>query len=981
MPQCNSSTVRVSRASSSTDSGHFASKNATDATHPLHTTLEAEEEEQADQEQVGNEIRAVRFATFNTLSLGATDHKQGKSRGLNATAKTKWLEKCFVKEQLDVIGLQECRLASTGKFEDQHFTRFCEAAVKGHEGFQVWVATSLKATGVWSTMVGTRIQSLSLRIGDQLVLVLNVHAPTAENESAHPQFYADLTSAMKLRKNHAHVVILCDLNMRFLECQHFRCIGEYAISPSVHKDSTLVEGTAQLLDDHSMHVINTKLPANQYMTWYHPAQAKKAQIDYVIMSSALATRATSVRVYHPDDIEADLVSDHCLVSVVTSMVLNRRARTKRVLSNKIRSDDHLLAMKLQVAHSGVLPPREERNSADRVQQLFEWLASEREEAKPDNQRVQKQPWIRSTSWEVMNGLADLRKHMKKEFEFAIKTEVKRAFRRWARKKWDVASSDSIISGVGSLLLLTSCRMLATKVKIARLQKDSRKRLKADREQWLSSRCEDAQRAAEEDTRQFYGIIKQLTSWKPKALPGVEMANGRMATTEDEIRSTWSTHWKQVYCASELVAAEVDPFVLNLDAEPHQELDQNHDSCITLQDVLLAIKSAKARKASPDPIDITTIKGFAATLAPALLELYNDVLRTGKVPPAWKGAELVTIKKPAKKSAAPSSFRPVSLILQSQKLLEKIILRKWLAPLPMDDEQMAVRKGYGVDIAHLALMQMTQWTSEEGLSFSITFTDISFAFDKVVKQVLFGPCSGDVDKEVWALDLGEEQTFRLLQWLTFNRPLLENRHIPPEIFAFLKNMSHDNWMKMTIASGAIPLMMKLSTGVRQGGVASSLIYCLYAAAMKGEQKRLLEDAGLLQSIPMKTSLFDEDTSDSFSIVSLDFVDDTASPRWASTPSELIQASRHALEINLGVIRTFGLQPNLSKEKTEVCIRLRGEGAASLRLGLNRENCLTLSTGEKVNLTSVYKYLGRMVTAGGSVCQELKYRRQEATQAIF
>eukprot|EP00971_Amphidinium_carterae_P184347 3659742-Amphidinium_carterae.1 len=219
--------------------------------------------------------------------------------------------------------------------------------------------------------------------------------------------------------------------------------------------------------------------------------------------------------------------------------------------------------------------------------------------------------------------------------------------------------------------------------------------------------------------------------------------------------------------------------------------------------------------------------------------------------------------------------------------------------------MAVRKGYGVDIAHLALMQMTQWTSEEGLSFSITFTDISFAFDKVVKQVLFGPSSGDIDKE---------------------------------------NMSLDNWMKRTVASGATPLIMKLSTGVRQGGVASSLIYCLYAAAMKGEQRRLLEDAGLLQRIPMRTTLFDEDASDSFSIVSLDFVDDTASPRWASTPSELVQASRHALEINLGVIKMFGLQPNLSKEKTEVCIRLRGEGAASIRLGLNREGCLALSTGE-------------------------------------
>eukprot|EP00971_Amphidinium_carterae_P095118 1881967-Amphidinium_carterae.1 len=68
--------------------------------------------------------------------------------------------------------------------------------------------------------------------------------------------------------------------------------------------------------------------------------------------------------------------------------------------------------------------------------------------------------------------------------------------------------------------------------------------------------------------------------------------------------------------------------------------------------------------------------------------------------------------------------------------------------------------------------------------------------------------GDLESEIRNLELGEEHTHKLLTWLQEHQPLLRHEGVPPEVLDFTRNMSSGNWVRMDLASGASPLLMRL-----------------------------------------------------------------------------------------------------------------------------------------------------------------------------
>ena len=57
----------------------------------------------------------------------------------------------------------------------------------------------------------------------------------------------------------------------------------------------------------------------------------------------------------------------------------------------------------------------------------------------------------------------------------------------------------------------------------------------------------------------------------------------------------------------------------------------------------------------------------------LARIFNAVLHTHHLPPTWKHARVISILKPGKDPALPSSYRPISLLDTIGKLFEKILL--------------------------------------------------------------------------------------------------------------------------------------------------------------------------------------------------------------------------------------------------------------------------------------------------------------------
>jgi hypothetical protein len=92
----------------------------------------------------------------------------------------------------------------------------------------------------------------------------------------------------------------------------------------------------------------------------------------------------------------------------------------------------------------------------------------------------------------------------------------------------------------------------------------------------------------------------------------------------------------------------------------------------------AIRSLKVSKApGPNGVPNMALKHLLKRAVSFLAHVFNAVLRIHHFPQAWKHARVISILKPGKDPALPSSYRRISLLDTIGKLFEKILLARIL----------------------------------------------------------------------------------------------------------------------------------------------------------------------------------------------------------------------------------------------------------------------------------------------------------------
>jgi hypothetical protein len=89
-----------------------------------------------------------------------------------------------------------------------------------------------------------------------------------------------------------------------------------------------------------------------------------------------------------------------------------------------------------------------------------------------------------------------------------------------------------------------------------------------------------------------------------------------------------------------------------------------------------------------------LKYLSQRMVILLVALYNAIFRTQYFPPVWKQARVISILKPGKDPALPSSYRPISLLDTVGKVFETILLSRILSEVSgrglLRDEQFGFR---------------------------------------------------------------------------------------------------------------------------------------------------------------------------------------------------------------------------------------------------------------------------------------------------
>ena len=97
----------------------------------------------------------------------------------------------------------------------------------------------------------------------------------------------------------------------------------------------------------------------------------------------------------------------------------------------------------------------------------------------------------------------------------------------------------------------------------------------------------------------------------------------------------------------------------------------------------AIKSCRNSRAyGPGSLSIFHLKNLGPLATEHLTALYNDSLKSCRLPSIWKTSLVIPIPKPSKDSSQGTSYRPISLLCQAAKVFEALILpsiNKFLSP--------------------------------------------------------------------------------------------------------------------------------------------------------------------------------------------------------------------------------------------------------------------------------------------------------------
>lgn len=127
------------------------------------------------------------------------------------------------------------------------------------------------------------------------------------------------------------------------------------------------------------------------------------------------------------------------------------------------------------------------------------------------------------------------------------------------------------------------------------------------------------------------------------------------------------------------------------------------------------------------------KKFSAILIAPLNDLFNEVLKSGTIPPSWQQARLIMLPKPGQNLLETKAFCPISVLNQDYRLFASVLsarLNRFIAQY-INDDQTGFIPGRDIGDNIRKTINILQYANRCSTQQScILSLDISKAFDSV-----------------------------------------------------------------------------------------------------------------------------------------------------------------------------------------------------------------------------------------------------------
>ena len=813
--------------------------------------------------------------------------------------------------RIDICALSETRVHGEHKIQEVEagYTFFLNGrpADKPPQihgvGFAIRTDLVAQLNGKLPVGINERLMTLCLPVQGCNLHIISAYAPTmTQSHDVIEQFYHKLRQILDKIPPSDKILLLGDFNAR-VGTDHEGwdgVLGKHGVGNENSNGTALLS----LCSQKELIITNTLFQQDQRFitSWMHPGNKKWHLIDYVI------TRKRDAKdVLHTKAMCGSLIcSDHKLIKC--KLAVRRRKPVRHNAQNPLRK---LNTNKLCIPETSVFLAENFAEAFDKTEVLAE------------------------TSEKTLSNFCKVARQV---------SENVLGFSERKHRDW-FDENNQLIQPLLKELHDLKCQLLENKnnSQLRDIYRDTKKSVESQlhnmQNSWWIARAEEIQTAADKrDFKAFWQGLKAIYGPKYQSYPSVKSKDGKSLITDPKgILNRWVEHFDSVLNQP----SNFDMGVL--DKLPQWEVNPELAVPPSLKEVVDGIKQLTAGKAAgADGIPPDIYKHGGPAIADQLLKLFTQSWNEGKVPQAFKDADLVHLYKNKGDIKCCDNHRGISLLCIAGKIYARVLLNRLTRHIKsirlIPESQCGFEAGRSTIDPCFALRQLQEKCWLHSRELYLLFVDLTKAFDTVNRDGL------------WAL--------------------LKRIGCPDEFVSVIQSF-HDG-MKVTVREGlekAEPFIV--TSGTKQGCVLAPTLFSIFFSLMlliafedakEGVEIYSRFDRGLLgtHNVHYKART----KVDSTVIRDLLFADDCALA--ASSHRDL----QHLCNSLANAAGKFGLKISIDKTKSMY--------QAPPRLTYQAPEIHV--EGEKLEAVKNFKYLGSIVSDNNTMDAEIAARLVRANSAF-
>lgn len=172
-------------------------------------------------------------------------------------------------------------------------------------------------------------------------------------------------------------------------------------------------------------------------------------------------------------------------------------------------------------------------------------------------------------------------------------------------------------------------------------------------------------------------------------------------------------------------------------EPQIEEDGSHNDPFSFRELENAMREMNKDSApGPDGILYDQIKEANQALLNKLLDLFNEIWRTGEQPHEWKTSIITPVLKPGRDATDPGNYRPIALTSMLARIMERMVLNRldWIVEKKTCNRQYGFRKHINAEDVIAEVSKQAQTAKFLCEHTVVLCLDLKSAYDYTPKQL-------------------------------------------------------------------------------------------------------------------------------------------------------------------------------------------------------------------------------------------------------